>query len=753
MRHKRSNCSANPSTPLPLLMKTSPLLTATLLLATSLLLRADVIMSDGFGINAGNRAGDGVVVGRSLGGDITANATAVEVGTGLVWQNKYTLNATTSAMNGFVYGTGGCAVPDPAKTTANCYVPFVFAADGATDYPQILTASADFKAGDNKSSTSGVWCLGFWQAADNANLTNIVSGDYVKARFFPAGTNEGKVQLQINIDGVQSTSISPTVMTFGATDVIRLTVSYDMNTGEAVATAYDVTTATLMSTTKFTNASISDLKLVGFGMAGLLANRTIPSTVDNFNVSTGHKTSELITDRNFRAGFLTYEPCLGVPKTNTVDGMLQYTAKAGPPMWTLAQWCSHASIAGTTPTVLATGAYQWNTAATTLAPGAYEWRNAYKSIAFGPDSATDVVLSVDSNAEYGGVFRTGNNPTGDPDWPHLIIGQRVSNPQGKFGEAAPSIKELTALVMNVDLKLLQATNNHGTGYNENIHSSIFYIGIPVQNLNDTSPDFGKVISFGIMVYDDRANFESCLNGNLFYRSYQGIYQIGMPFTTTLLQINLWKTLHGDILPYILDAITYAKSTGYIAPTTPLSDFKIGNLGLSWEVSGLSKVSIQARNYSLKAVGPAFPPACEFNSAGNKEEWTSYNITDNNTGGGTWNLVTLNTTGNDPQLVSPAMKMDANEFKQVKIRMMNNHNDVPGTNWGTRATLFWKHDADTTFSGARSKQITISNDGTYAEYTFDMTGNADWSGEITQLRFDPVIQGSGQPIAIDYIHFN
>lgn len=775
-------------------MKNAPLLLTLILTATSLAVRAEVLMSDDFNPITGNRTGSPAQWGQPLGGGtVTGNNTRVQFGTGytangtaapLTWQNRYTTACgTVTAMNGFVYshntlGDGNFIAPDPTKTSANNYVAFPFLIGDATHFNKIITVSVEINTGlDSGSTTNSRWTLGFWETINKPDLAGIVSNDAVTLEFYPyelahsvvtAGGLSHPLTLKIRgwVNGASFQKVvtglsKPSPGQMIPPQKIRLTLSYDMNTGEIVATANDITDPIgepyfLMSATLI-KPEMSDLNFVGFGMTGLVTGLSDPTTVDNFQISADHKTAELISDRTFKTGFSAYNPCLDVQKTNTVDGILQYTGHAGPPIWTLAQWSSHASIAGTPPTVLTTGAYQWNGASTTLAPGAYEWRDAYKSIAFGPASATDVVLSVDSEAEYGGEFRAGGNLPYGPDWPHLIIGQRVSNPNGQFGENSPSLDELKALIMHVELKLLQAKNNHdndiyGTPYDQDKHMSIFYIGIPVQNLNITSPDYGKVISFGIMVYNDRANFSNSLNGNLFYRSFEGIYQIGMPFTTSLLQLNQWKTLHGDILPYILDAFDYAKSVGAVAADAQRSDFKVGNLGLSWEVSGLSKVSIHARNYSLKAIGPAFPPAYDFNSTGNKEGWTSYNITDNSTSGGKWNFVTLSSGGNDPQLVSPDMRVDADEFKQVRIRMMN-LNPAPNQ----QAELFWKRTTnnatDTTFSSTRHITRPISSDGSYAEIIFDMTGAPNWDGEINQIRIDPVIQSSGQPIAIDYIHFD
>ena len=45
---------------------------------------------------------------------------------------------------------------------------------------------------------------------------------------------------------------------------------------------------------------------------------------------------------------------------------------------------------------------------------------------------------------------------------------------------------------------------------------------------------------------------------------------------------------------------------------------------------------------------------------------------------------------------------------------------------------------------------VGNGGGWKEYVFDVGGNTNWTGEITQLRFDPVLYGDGHSVGVDYI---
>lgn len=698
-------------------MKRTALLTAVLAVTIGQITHAEVLMNDGFSPDAGNRTGTGVTIGASL------DNTAVQTGTALTWQNEY--NGTLE-MNGFVYGrdsgTGRFAIPDSTKTSANNYVPFVF-----SNIPKILTVSAEFKAAGNKSSTGSNWSIGFWQTIDNANLANIVSNDSVSLRFFPAGTNEGKVQIRVYINGTLSAATATTTAPFAATDVIRLTLSYDMNTGETVATAYNVTADKFMTSAKLTKPDVSDLNFAGFGMVGLPVNQTDPSTVDNFKVSADHKTSQLISDNRFQAGVSVMNPTGGA-----VEGPLQFTTKSGPPTWTLAQWLSHASIYGTTPAILSTGAYKWS--------------NAYKYVTISPLNTTDsdLTLYVDSIAEYGGVYRDGSTK----DWPHLLVAQGITSGTGAYGDNSPALSNLSELNFNLDANLKSAYNQYTSGYNSSRHAAQFLVYFTVQNRNKLSAGYGKYIWFGLTIYDDRYPLP-----NLHVSNDAGtqtlIYNIGIqPFTSTGLSVGVWKNIHGDILPHIKAALQKAWDLGYLGDSHNLADYKLGGMNMGWEVPGLSRVTMQVRYFRVEAVGPFFPKDYEFNANGDKQGWTGLHLTDTNGGplGGIW---TFTASEGDPQLLGPAIRVNADRYTKVSVKMMNNGNPA-GT---STAQLFWKVNGVTSFSEALSKKVTVTNDGVYAEYTFDMTNDPDWQGEITQLRLDPLGSGDGHPIAIDYIRFD
>ncbi|MFA6173779.1 MAG: hypothetical protein WC701_08825 [Kiritimatiellales bacterium] len=681
---------------------------------------AETLLSDNFSFGCGVRTG--LVAGVKL-DDTVIQQTGTNA-----WQNEYN---TTGEMNEFFFGAGEVLVPGSGKTSANNYVKYDFS--GLT---KIVTASAEFKAAGNKTQTGSTWLVGLWETIDKADLKSVVTNDNLTLWFYPAGANEGRIQLRTYSNSVLASSpVSPGSNTFAATDVIRLSLSYDMITGEGRAAAFNVTSNAVLTSVKFTRPGISNLCYAGFGITGMLANPSTSSSVDNFMVSADHKTSQLVTDNKCQAGIEVINP------SRAVDGFLQYTTKLGPPIWKLVQWNSQGTLYGTSPTLI---------------NGACTWSNQYKYVTLFTNNAPDsgVILAVNSVAEFNGHFRT--NPDLN-DWPHLLLGQCVGWSSGQFGENDPWLDQLSALEFHAEVKLLQAENNHtndayGVPFNPSRHCALFYSGITPQNMKAGSPDLGKLIAFGIFLYDDRSAFPTNTYYEMNTNTGAMVYQIGIPFTTNGLQLGQWKTIHGNILPYLSNAVACAKSHGCLAESTTLGDFKIATANIGWEVMGLSRVAVQVKNFGVKAIGLNFPLSYEFNTAGDKEGWSVINLPANGpSANGTW---ILTASSADPQLVGPSIRVDPDAFTKVYVRMAN----FGGAAANAAAYLHWKQTGMANFDGLHCQRVNnITNNGIWVEYTFDMANNTNWGGsastEIKQLRLDPILNGDGHDIGIDYIRFD
>jgi hypothetical protein len=170
------------------------------------------------------------------------------------------------------------------------------------------------------------------------------------------------------------------------------------------------------------------------------------------------------------------------------------------------------------------------------------------------------------------------------------------------------------------------------------------------------------------------------------------------------------------------------------------------MNMGWEVPGLSDVAMQVRNFSVQAYGPDFARPFEFNDPGNSEGWIYTNMTQISNGPNTTGRWVLKAPGDDPQLIGPAMRLSAARYLSVEFGMANAGNPVDGS----VATLFWRRDGDADFSTNRSVSVAVGNGGGWQDKTFDLSTHPDWSGEIVQLRFDPVVYGDDHAVGVDYL---
>ena len=431
---------------------------------------------------------------------------------------------------------------------------------------------------------------------------------------------------------------------------------------------------------------------------------------------------QLIADRHFQDGMKILAPVGGA-----VEGELQCKKPHGEIWWSVAQWGSRESISGAVPIGLGSGSTQWT--------------NQCKSVVAGPlgSSDGDLVLSLDSVAEYGGAYWQ----AGD-SWPHLLVQQGISGPGAWFKACGPSIADLHELILDVELRLNHIESVYGPGYNPGVHAAQFLLYFTVQNLNPSSSGYGDLLWFGLSFYDDRHPLPG-----LHVAGDKGtgklIYNIGAsPYWSTGMQTGVWKRATVDLLPDIEDALQEAWSRGYLTGSSDVADYKIGGMNMGWEVPGLSDVSMQIRNFGLQAYGLDFAKPSEFNVDGESDGWQAVNMVELYSGAldGKWIL----RPGDNPMLNGPEMRLSAARHKQVVVRMANDGNPVEDS----VAHLFWRRAGDAGFSEARSIAIPVASGGGWAKYTFDVASNPDWNGEIVQLRLDPVIAGDGHAIGVDYI---
>ena len=129
----------------------------------------------------------------------------------------------------------------------------------------------------------------------------------------------------------------------------------------------------------------------------------------------------------------------------------------------------------------------------------------------------------------------------------------------------------------------------------------------------------------------------------------------------------------------------------------------------------------------------------FNTANDFEGWTAVNhLTGAAITGG---LFTAQLAGNDSQLSRSKLSFLASPVTAFVARMR-----CPST---VSAVLYWGRSDAGGISGTRIASGTYNGSGAWRTVLINLAGNAEWTGRITQLRFDPTSVTTGT-VDIDFI---
>ncbi len=94
---------------------------------------------------------------------------------------------------------------------------------------------------------------------------------------------------------------------------------------------------------------------------------------------------------------------------------------------------------------------------------------------------------------------------------------------------------------------------------------------------------------------------------------------------------------------------------------------------------------------------------------------------------------------DPMVHSPHVGFSASDCPGITIRMAARLNNPP-SGWLT-GQLFWERENGALpFSEAQSIRFPVTNDGQFHDYVLPLAPIPTWSGFISRLRFDPVVEG-------------
>ncbi len=436
--------------------------------------------------------------------------------------------------------------------------------------------------------------------------------------------------------------------------------------------------------------------------------------------------NQLIRDRHFQRGFIV------VNRSNQEIGSIDSIFSNETKIWQFVFGSSQSNYNSLQP-------YQL------LPSGAMLLEDDYSRmiIASRDMGEADLTLGVWGLEQYGGVYYV---PGVGQEWVYHLAQQQISYP-GNYDIGSPNISSLAKLDFSVFAQLLRAERNQRSGYNSNYHAAQYLIYFTIQNQNPNSVGLGDYLWFGVTIYDDRweilgLNVQQDRGG-----TERLIYNLGNePFISEgFIAGEPGKLFEKDILPAVRDALTRAWSNGFLTGSNNLSDYRVGGMNIGWEVPGLNNVEMKVKDLSLiyqKKMD--IPVIFNFNNNGDREGWSGVNITDpNGPLNGYW---IFNVGAQTPMLTSPELTIEAATHTNIKIVIANDHNPAETS----ILKIYWDRFGDRGFREGWSKSIAINNGGGFQTINLDMSNTPGWSGEIHQLRVDPILSGNGNGVGFDSI---
>jgi hypothetical protein len=258
-----------------------------------------------------------------------------------------------------------------------------------------------------------------------------------------------------------------------------------------------------------------------------------------------------------------------------VYGRLAGAAGESEPAWDLDQWSSWFPLAAEPPD--------------TAKPGVRRWTNTGKAVTWGEAGTKEADLSLAVNAivEYAQRARKPGEP-----WVHLLVEQRFADP--------PSLATLIAARLRLKARLLRSEFHRTEDYSPGLHAAQCQMFLMLQNRNRESRGFGKLVWFGIPLYDDRSRFPKehkaqDTGGTAMFIFTPG----GEVFADRSAHDRDWIRVEKELRPLFLDALEAAWARGFLRESRDLADYRVTGMNLGWEVPGLFDVEMQVRELSLE----------------------------------------------------------------------------------------------------------------------------------------------------------
>jgi hypothetical protein len=172
-------------------------------------------------------------------------------------------------------------------------------------------------------------------------------------------------------------------------------------------------------------------------------------------------------------------------------------------------------------------------------------------------------------------------------------------------------------------------------------------------------------------------------------------------------------------------------TGYIAPFQ--QEILDTNIVFTYSYQLILGTLQQIRDW---VYAQPYRPDCNFAFVSDRQHWVYRNTTDSG-----WPLVDnrlrISLNSSDPQLWSPPTAFPASAVPNLYICAALNMANPNSRNVGQ---LFWLTNGSASFNESQSSQFSLLTDGQFHIYELNLSSFTNYSGLITQLRFDPVYSG-------------
>jgi len=188
---------------------------------------------------------------------------------------------------------------------------------------------------------------------------------------------------------------------------------------------------------------------------------------------------------------------------------------------------------------------------------------------------------------------------------------------------------------------------------------------------------------------------------------------------------------------------------YLEDGLPMLDFKklCEAVGYTYSFNeGVTTIYTDQKDYFAELASKD-PGHFEFNTVGNTEGWNSSHFKISTGADGVLKMEQVSSGADVIMTNKLDVVLPTKNYNAVKVRMKHEC-DNKNTSW----CIYFATDIDGSMNEAKAIRAYVgeSSKGEFAEYTVDLSKFATWSGNVTNLRFDPY-DGHGWA-EVDYIRF-